>query len=96
MNGFACVCGWIGPEVTIERTAEPVEFWGDNTPFYGVTQLCPNCDGDDLLEVALCEGCEEQEAEPGYDDCKTCLRESAECEQEFKRDQIAETRLLTR
>jgi hypothetical protein len=95
MNGFACGCGWIGSEPGIIRTAEPVEFWGDRTPFYGVTQHCPDCDNDDLLEIALCQGCEEQEAEPGYDDCLACLREQAECEAEFKRDQIAETRLLT-
>lgn len=94
MNGFACPCGWIGAQPEILRTSQPVEFWGDRTPFHGVSKVCPECDGDELLEVHLCEGCEEQEAEPGYDDCRTCLAEKGECEGEFRRDQIAETRLL--
>lgn len=80
MNGHACSCGWLGTQPEILRSYEPVEFWGDTTPFYGVTKVCPECDGDELLEVNICESCEDQEAEPGYDYCRTCLSEQAEYE----------------
>lgn len=93
--GFICLdCKFIGDEPNYHRVFETL-FKGD-TGSWVVEKTCPDCSGDSIAEVNVCEGCELQEAEPGYDDCRACLAEKGECEAEFKRDAVSEARLLLR
>jgi hypothetical protein len=92
-DGFTCsTCYWIGTDPELRRSYERDEKGGA----YVVYQICPDCENTELDAVAICEECENFEAEPGYDYCPQCLTEREACEAEFRRDQIAETKLLTR
>lgn len=64
--------------------------------YWVIEEFCPDCGDDGIQEINICETCKVFEAEEGYDECRVCLREQAECEAEFRRDQVREVRPLTR
>ena len=94
MNGRTChECQWIGTEPeTHTRYGDPAS----GEAYRVVIETCPDCGHDELDEASICEECELFEAEPGYDECRECLAERAECEGEFRRDMERETRLLVK
>ncbi len=89
MDHYLCnKCGEISRRDDLTERRE----WVPEGRCHEVSTFCPNCDGDDLSDAYLCDGCEEYaELVDPYDLCKPCTI-SAEAEDAAAEDKADERR----